>query len=406
MTPMPRSDGLTTVAVALGARSYDIVIGAGAIDRLGLRIATLKPGAKAAIVADDTVARLHLGAIQASLAGSSIAATTVTIPAGEGSKSFAQYERVCEALIDAKIERGDVVVAFGGGVVGDLAGFAAASVRRGLDYIQVPTSLLAQVDSSVGGKTAINSRLGKNLIGAFHQPILVVADTALLDTLPQREFRAGYAEVAKYALLGDAGLFAWLEAHAEAMFAGDTSARVEAIASCCRTKAAIVARDERESDERALLNLGHTFGHAFEAAAGFSQRLLHGEAVALGCVLAFEYSRRLGLVSGDTVGRVARHLAERGLPTRIGDLTGPLPNIDRLMELIAQDKKVRRGALTFILVRGIGAAFVSADVDAADVRAFLAAKLEGPCPPPTGSRCPSSLPVFWRPSSFPVARRR
>ena len=219
---------------------------------------------------------------------------TVSVPPGEGSKSFEVFERVCEELIDARIERGDLVVALGGGVVGDLAGFAAAAVRRGLDYVQVPTSLLAQVDSSVGGKTAINSRRGKNLIGAFHQPILVVADTALLDTLPPREFRAGYAEVVKYGLLGDAGFFAWLDANAKDVFAGTGNAREHAIATCCRMKAEIVARDERETGDRALLNLGHTFGHAFEAAAGFSQRLLHGEAVALGMALAFEFSTRIG----------------------------------------------------------------------------------------------------------------
>ena len=217
----------------------------------------------------------------------------MTVPAGESSKSFPMFERVCDALIAARIERGDLVVALGGGVVGDLAGFAAAVVRRGLDYVQVPTTLLAQVDSSVGGKTAINSSHGKNLIGAFHQPILVVADTALLDTLPPREFRAGYAEVAKYGLLGDAGFFAWLEANWRDVFAGGP-AREHAIAASCRMKAAIVARDERETGERALLNLGHTFGHAFEAAAGFSDRLLHGEAIALGMALAFRFSAGAG----------------------------------------------------------------------------------------------------------------
>jgi 3-dehydroquinate synthase len=377
MTASPRSGEPTIVRVALGARAYDIAIGRGLVASLGTRVAALKPGARAALVADATVARLHLAAVTQALADAGIAAVTVSVPPGEGTKCFGEFERVCDALIDARIERGDLVVALGGGVVGDLAGFAAAAVRRGLDYVQVPTTLLAQVDSSVGGKTAINSRHGKNLVGAFHQPILVVADTALLDTLPARDFRAGYGEVAKYGLLGDAGFFAWLEANAHDVFAGRAGAREQAIATCCRMKADIVARDERESGERALLNLGHTFGHAFEAAAGFSQRLLHGEAVALGSVLAFEFSTRLGLMAGNETGRVAHHFAAVGLPTRIADLDGPLPDADRLMDLIAQDKKVKRGALTFILVRGIGAAFVADDVDAAQVKSFLAEKLAG-----------------------------
>src|SRR5262249_45657788 len=279
-----------------------------------------------------------------------------------------------EALIAARIERADLVVALGGGVIGDLAGFAAAVVRRGLDYVQVPTTLLAQVDSSVGGKTAIDSRQGKNLIGAFHQPVLVVADTALLDTLPPREFRAGYAEVAKYGLLGDAAFFAWLEANWREVFAGGP-AREHAIAVSCRMKAAIVGRDERETGERALLNLGHTFGHAFEAAAGFSDRLLHGEAIALGMTLAFEFSARLGLAPPAEAGRVKRHLGKVGLPTHISDVPGGVPAAHGLMDLMAQDKKVKRGQLAFILVRAVGQAFVAADVDAAEVRGFLQDKL-------------------------------
>jgi 3-dehydroquinate synthase len=298
----------------------------------------------------------------------------VTVPAGESSKSFSVLEQVCEALIAARIERGDLVVALGGGVVGDLAGFAAAVVRRGLDYVQVPTTLLAQVDSAVGGKTAIDSKHGKNLVGAFHQPILVVADTALLDTLPAREFAAGYAEVAKYGLIGDAAFFARLEADWREVFAGGP-ARERAIAASCRAKAAIVARDERETGERALLNLGHTFGHAFEAAAGFSGRLLHGEAISLGLVLAFEFSARRGLLPGAEAERVARHLAAVGLPTHLSAVADLRPDADQLMNLIAQDKKVQRGRLTFILARGIGKAFVAPDVDAAEVRAFLVEKL-------------------------------
>jgi len=374
MTAPLRSGDPVLVKVALGERSYEICIGRGLLASLGPKIAALRPGAKAAIVSDETVAKHHLAAAEASLAAAGIAATAVTVPPGESSKSFPVFERVCEALIAARIERADLVVALGGGVIGDLAGFAAAVVRRGLDYVQVPTTLLAQVDSSVGGKTAIDSRQGKNLIGAFHQPVLVVADTALLDTLPPREFRAGYAEVAKYGLLGDAAFFAWLEANWRELFAGGP-AREHAIAVSCRMKAAIVGRDERETGERALLNLGHTFGHAFEAAAGFSDRLLHGEAIALGMTLAFAFSARRGLVAAADAERVERHLAAVGLPTRASQVFGGVPGVDRLMELIAQDKKVKRGKLTFILARGIGASFIAPDVDAAEVRAFLVEKL-------------------------------
>jgi 3-dehydroquinate synthase len=374
MTVAVRAPEPILVDVALGARSYKIVIGRGTLSSLGTRMAALRPGAKAAVITDATVARHHLAAAQAALALGGIGATVVTVPAGESSKGFAMLEQVCEALIAARIERGDLVVALGGGVVGDLAGFTAAVVRRGLDYVQVPTTLLAQVDSSVGGKTAIDSKHGKNLVGAFHQPILVVADTALLDTLPGREFAAGYAEVAKYGLIGDAAFFAALETGWPEVFAGGP-ARAQAIATSCRAKAAIVARDERETGDRALLNLGHTFGHAFEAAAGFSGSLLHGEAISLGMVLAFEFSARRGLLPPAEAARVARHLAAVGLPTHLSTVAGLLPDADRLMGLIAQDKKVQRGRLTFILARGIGRAFVAPDVDAAEVRAFLIEKL-------------------------------
>jgi 3-dehydroquinate synthase len=363
------------VTVALGERTYDIVIGRNQIATLGARAAALKPGAKAAIVTDDTVAGLHLKAAEAALAAHGMATNHVIVEAGEATKSFAGFECVCEALIAARVERGDLVVALGGGVVGDLAGFAAAAVLRGLDYIQVPTTLLAQVDSAVGGKTAINSRHGKNLVGAFHQPILVVADTSVLDTLPPRQFRSGYAEIAKYGLLGDAGFFAWLEANARDVFAGG-AAREHAIATSCRMKAAIVARDEREAGDRALLNLGHTFGHALEAAAGFSDRLLHGEAVALGMVLAAEFSARLGMLAPEAVGRARRHLAGAGLPVTLADVAGGVPDADRLMALMFQDKKVKRGKLTFVLLRDIGAAYISHDVDPAQLRAFLAEKLD------------------------------
>jgi 3-dehydroquinate synthase len=339
-----------------------------------MRIKVLRPDAKVAIVTDSAVARLHLATVEKSLSAAGVISTSIEVPPGEASKNYATFEKVCEALIAARIERGDLVIALGGGVIGDLAGFAAAAVRRGLDYVQMPTTLLAQVDSSVGGKTGIDSPQGKNLIGAFHQPVLVIADTALLDTLPKREFAAGYAEVVKYGLLGDAGFFSWLEANWQDVFSGGAG-REHAIAICCRAKAAIVARDEREMGERALLNLGHTFGHAFEAAAGFSTKLLHGEAIGLGMTLAFEFSAKRGLIDTASVARVKKHLAAIGLPTAIRDLQGLLPDIDQLMTLISQDKKVKRGKLTFILVRGIGQAFVERDVDPAAVRAFLDEKL-------------------------------
>jgi len=374
MTAPLRQVESATVRVALDARAYDIVIGRGLLANLGERIKTLRPGARVAIVSDETVARLHLQAAEASLKSSGVDSARIVVPSGEGSKSYATFEKVCEAIIAARVERNDLIVALGGGVIGDLAGFAASSVRRGLDFVQVPTTLLAQVDSSVGGKTGINSRQGKNLVGAFHQPVLVMADTALLDTLPKREFRAGYAEVAKFGLLGDAAFFAWLEKNWPDVFAGGP-ARERAIAVCCRGKAAIVARDERETGERALLNLGHTFGHAIEAGCGFSDRLLHGEAVALGIALAYEFSARKGLIGVPEAARAAAHLAAVGLPTHLKDVPGGAPGADALMDLIAQDKKVRRGTLTFILVRDIGRAFVENNVDAAEVRAFLSDKL-------------------------------
>ena len=374
MTAPLRQTEPSVVRVALDTRAYDIVIGRGLLANFGDRIKTVRSGARVAIVTDETVAKFHLAAAEAALKSSGIDSARIVVPAGEGSKNYATFEKICEAIIAARVERNDLVIALGGGVIGDLAGFAASCVRRGLDYVQIPTTLLAQVDSSVGGKTGINSRQGKNLIGAFHQPVLVIADTALLDTLPKREFRAGYAEIAKYGLLGDATFFAWLEKNWQDVFAGG-SAREHAIAVCCRAKAGIVTRDERETGERALLNLGHTFGHALEAGCGFSDRLLHGEAVALGMALAFEFSSHKGLIPASEVARAAAHLAAVGLPTQLKHVPGGAPGADILMDLIAQDKKVRRGTLTFILVRGIGRAFVENNVDAAEVRAFLTHKL-------------------------------
>jgi 3-dehydroquinate synthase len=376
--PLKHSDPIT-VDVALGDRSYDIVIGRDVLQSLGRRIAALRPGARTAVVTDRNVAKHWLEKTESSLAEAGIATSRVIVEEGEGSKSYSGLEQVGEALIAAKIERNDLVIALGGGVVGDLAGFAAAILRRGVDFVQVPTSLLAQVDSSVGGKTGINSPKGKNLLGAFHQPVLVIADTAVLDTLSPRQFRAGYAEVAKYGVLGDEAFFTWLEANHTEIFAGG-AAREHAIATSCRAKAAIVACDERETGERALLNLGHTFGHALEAATGFSDRLFHGEGVAVGMVLAAELSAQLGMIAGSDAARVRRHLAEVGLPTALHDIAGftqeGLGDADALMALMAQDKKVKRGRLTFILLAAVGRAVIAPDVEPSVVRDFLKGKLE------------------------------
>ncbi len=378
MTATLKHSDAITVDVALGDRAYDIIIGRDMLASLGARVAALRPGARTAIVTDRTVAKHWLEKAEASLAAAGIATAQVIVDEGEGAKTYAGLERVSEALIAARIERNDLVIALGGGVVGDLAGFAAAILRRGVDFVQVPTSLLAQVDSSVGGKTGINSPQGKNLLGAFHQPVLVIADTAVLDTLSPRQFRAGYAEVAKYGVLGDEAFFTWLEKNHADLFKG-SAAREYAVATSCRAKAAIVSRDERETGERALLNLGHTFGHALEAATGFSDRLFHGEGVAIGMVLAAELSAELGMISGQDAARVQRHLADAGLPTHLQDIAGfaqeGLTDADALMTLMAQDKKVKRGKLTFILLEALGRAVIVPDVEPALVRDFLKEKL-------------------------------
>lgn len=366
------------VDVALGDRAYDIVIGRGVLSSLGERVAALRPGARTAVVTDRTVAKYWLEPTESSLAASGIPTSRIVVEEGEISKTYAGLEKVSEALIAARIERNDLVIALGGGVVGDLAGFAAAILRRGVDFVQVPTSLLAQVDSSVGGKTGINSPQGKNLLGAFHQPVLVIADTAVLDTLSPRQFRAGYAEVAKYGVLGDEAFFTWLEKNHSDIFKGG-SAREHAIATSCRAKAGVVSRDERETGERALLNLGHTFGHALEAATGFSDRLFHGEGVAIGMTLAAQFSARLGMIGELDAARVERHLIEAGLPTRLQDIAGfaqeGLADADALMALMAQDKKVKRGKLTFILLEAVGRAVIAKDVEPTLVRDFLQSKL-------------------------------
>jgi 3-dehydroquinate synthase len=369
-----------TVDVALGERAYDIVIGRGVLASLGARVAALRPGVRTAIVTDRTVAKHWLEPAERSLTEAGVPTSRIIVEEGEVSKTYAGLEKVSEALIAARIERNDLVIALGGGVVGDLAGFAASILRRGVDFVQVPTSLLAQVDSSVGGKTGINSPQGKNLLGAFHQPVLVIADTSVLDTLSPRQFRAGYAEVAKYGVLGDEAFFTWLEANHADIFSGG-AAREHAIATSCRAKAAIVSRDERENGERALLNLGHTFGHALEAATGFSDRLFHGEGVSVGMVLAAEFSAQLGMIAEADAACVERHLASVGLPTHLQDIAGfaqeGLADADALMALMAQDKKVKRGKLTFILLQAVGRAVVANDVEPALVRDFLQQKLSG-----------------------------
>jgi 3-dehydroquinate synthase len=365
------------VGVGLGERAYDILIGPGLLGRAGAEIAARLPGARAAIVTDENVAAAQLPALQAGLDRAGIASAVITMPAGEKTKSFAHLQEVVDGILAARLERRDAVIALGGGVVGDLAGFAAGIARRGMDFIQAPTSLLAQVDSSVGGKTGINSARGKNLVGVFHQPKLVLADTAALDTLPQREFRAGYAEVAKYGLIDRPDFFAWLEKNWQDVFSGGP-ARIEAIAQSCRAKADVVARDEFETGDRALLNLGHTFGHALEAAVQYDgARLVHGEAVAIGMALAHRFSARMNLASPDDAARVEAHLKAVGLPWRLGDVPGGLPDAETLFGFITQDKKVSRGALTFILTRGIGGAFIARDVPASEVVAFLKENLAG-----------------------------
>ncbi|WP_110350389.1 3-dehydroquinate synthase [Methylobacterium sp. B4] len=375
ISPMQKQPSRVNVPLS-GGRDYDIRIGRGLIDAVGAEARDL--GARAAgIVTDETVAGLYGERVRASLEAAGLRCGLIAVPPGEASKSYAEFARVCDGLLAQRIERGDLVVALGGGVVGDLAGFAAASLRRGVRFVQVPTTLLAQVDSSVGGKTGINSPHGKNLVGAFHQPRLVIADTATLDTLSEREMRAGYAEVAKYGLIGDAGFFEWCEANWAGIFSGGPE-RDEAVAACCRAKAGVVTRDEREDGERALLNLGHTFGHALERLTGYdAARLVHGEGVAIGLALAFRFSARLGLCPGQDAGRVANHLALAGLPTRLSQVPGGAGDPDALLEAMAQDKKVRDGQLTFILARGIGQSFIAPGIDAAEVRAFLEVELQG-----------------------------
>ncbi len=374
MNAITPASAVRKVHVPLGERAYDIMIGPGLIAGAGAEIASRLKGRKAAIITDEHVAPLYLDALKASLDAAGIASASVVLPAGEKTKSFEHLINVCDKVLEARVERNDYVIALGGGVIGDLSGFAAGIVRRGVRFVQVPTSLLAQVDSSVGGKTGINSRHGKNLIGVFHQPDLVLADTDVLNSLSEREFRAGYAEVAKYGLIDKPDFFAWLENNWQAVFAGG-SARIEAIAISCQAKADVVVADERENGQRALLNLGHTFGHALEAATAYdSSRLVHGEGVSIGMVLAHEFSARMNLASPDDARRVEAHLKAVGLPTRMSEIPGTLPPAEVLMDAIGQDKKVKGGKLTFILTRGIGQSFVADDVPASEVVSFLKEK--------------------------------
>ena len=365
---------MDVVPVALDTRAYEVRIGAGLLGWAGAEIAPLLRRKRVAVVTDETVAARHLAALEAALAAEGITMVSLALPPGESTKGWPQFARTVEWLLEQKVERRDVVVAFGGGVIGDLVGFAAAVLRRGVRFVQIPTTLLAQVDSSVGGKTGINTAQGKNLVGAFHQPALVLADIALLETLPTRDFLAGYGEVVKYGLLGDAAFFDWLEVNGPDL-ARDPVKRQYAVRRSVEMKAEIVVRDETEEGDRALLNLGHTFCHALEKATGYSDRLLHGEGVAIGCALAFELSQRLGLCSQEAPSRVRAHLRAMGMKVDIADIPGDLPDAAALMALMAQDKKVLDGKLRFILARSIGEAFVTDQVPAEIVTGLLAEAL-------------------------------
>jgi 3-dehydroquinate synthase len=360
--------GPAKVRVDFGARGYDIVIGGGLFEVAGELVAPLLREKRVFVVTDERVAAAQWPRLSRGLRDGGIETVLVTIPAGEASKNFAQLEAVLGAVLEKRPERGSTLLALGGGVVGDLTGLAASLLLRGVDFIQAPTTLLAQVDSSVGGKTGINTRHGKNLVGTFHQPRLVLADLDSLTTLPRRELLAGYAEVIKYGLIDEPEFFDWLEANGTKLVNGDAACRAHAVQKSCAAKARIVGLDERETGQRALLNLGHTFGHALEAALGYGSELLHGEAVGIGMVMAFDVSVRLGLAPAADAARLRRHLNAVGLPTRPPGRTW---DVDRLLALMAHDKKVRDGRITFILARGIGRAFVAREVETAAVRAVL-----------------------------------
>ena len=360
-----------TIRVELAGRAYDILIGSGLIEAAGPHIARRLGQRRLVVLTDETVAALHLPALAAALEAAGLRFDTLTVPAGEASKDIARFPALMERLLALGIDRRSVIVALGGGVVGDLAGFAAASALRGIDFVQIPTTLLAQIDSSVGGKTGVNTAQGKNLVGAFHQPSLVLADLDLLRTLPRRELLSGYAEMVKYGLIGDRSFFEHLEANAPSLLALDGGVLGPAVALCCRMKAAIVSQDEREAGQRALLNLGHTFGHALEAETGFGDRLLHGEGVALGTVMAASLSARLGRLDARDSARIRRHFEQAGLPVTLR-ATGLGPEYAaRLIAHMAHDKKTAEGRLTFIVLDAIGRASVFKDVDPAQVEAVL-----------------------------------
>ena len=360
-----------TLTVELGERSYDILVGAGLLTSAGELIRPILAQPSVITITDTNVEKHWLGSLQESLEAAGVAHQSIVLAPGEQTKDYPHFEELTGKLLDAKVDRRTTLIALGGGVIGDLVGFAAAVTLRGLDFVQVPTSLLAQVDSSVGGKTGINTPQGKNLIGAFHQPRLVVADTATLDTLPARAVREGYAEAVKYGLINDADFFAWLETNGKSVIDGDAETRRHVVFESCKAKAAVVAADEREQGQRALLNLGHTFGHALEAHSGYSDALHHGEAVAIGMVMAFDLSVRMGLCPAEDRDRVRRHFKAIGLPVGLDGVADGSWSADRLIECMGQDKKVRSGSLTFVLVRGIGGAFVTGEVDLGDLSAIL-----------------------------------
>jgi 3-dehydroquinate synthase len=365
-------DGIERLRVDLGVRGYEIHVGSGVLARAGALMAPVLRRKRVFVITDRTVAELHLPTLERALDDAGIAHRSLVLPVGEKTKSWAEFARLADALLEHRIERRDAIVALGGGVIGDLAGFAAAAVLRGVDYVQVPTTLLAQVDSSVGGKTGINSPHGKNLVGAFHQPRLVLADTGVLDTLPKRELLAGYAEVAKYGLIDRPEFFHWLEANGADVVDGAAGARRTAVLTSCAAKAGIVARDEtEESGARALLNLGHTFAHALEAECGYEGQLLHGEAVAIGLCLAAELSAERGYMDGDAAARVHHHLAAVGLPTGLDHLPGRGWDVRRLLDHMSRDKKVQDGRVPFVLMKGIGGAFLDPEVPPQAVEALL-----------------------------------
>ncbi|WP_417320812.1 3-dehydroquinate synthase [Emcibacter sp.] len=372
---MTNPQSVETLSVELGERSYDIIIGSGLLDRAADYIGPVLHRPRTIIVTDENVARHQLPRLEKSLRDGSIDFETIVLPAGEATKSFLQLEKLCEQLLESRLERRDMVIAFGGGVIGDLTGFAASILRRGMDFIQIPTTLLSQVDSSVGGKTGINTAHGKNLVGSFHQPRLVLADVTTLDTLPERQVLAGYAEVVKYGLIGDRDFFSWLEQNGRDLIAGDREKQVQAIKTSCAAKARIVAEDEKETGKRALLNLGHTFGHAIEAECGYNDTIFHGEAVAIGMAMAFDLSVKMGRCPEEDAARVSTHLVSVGLPARLSGTNHPVCTVtmtaDRLMEHMAQDKKVADGKLTFVLASEIGKGFLTQEVDPKLVREIL-----------------------------------